>query len=163
MSLVCSGDIDLHSPYPSPPVYIESRAALLHSHSATLEGWVKRHSSRLKRAPHINQITCFLCVRVRLCCCCCLCRAHKCAQAALFKAGGGRRRRYQREGRESIYYIWGVVTRHPLQTDREGHVTLRAYKCEPSTTNSAISLAEMNLRLSPDRTHEAERLHRLPL
>lgn len=47
-----------------PPVYIESRAALLHSHSTTLEGWVKRHSSRLKRAPHINQITCFLCVRV---------------------------------------------------------------------------------------------------
>lgn len=92
--------------------------------------------------------------------CCCLCRAHKRVQAALFKAGGcgggGKERR------ENIYDIRKVVTRHLLQTNHEGHLTLRAYKCEPRRTNSAVSLAEMNLRLSPHHTHEAERLHRLP-
>lgn len=61
---------------PPLPVYIEE--AELHSSAAqTLQGWVKRHSSRLKRAPHINQITCFsLCIFIygglvsvcRLCC-----------------------------------------------------------------------------------------------
>lgn len=47
---------------PPLPVYIEE--AEQHSSAAqTLQGWVKRHSSRLKRAPHINQITCFsLCI-----------------------------------------------------------------------------------------------------
>lgn len=101
-----------------------------------------------------------MCVCVWLCCCCCLCRAHKRVQAALFKAG--RCFKQCKERRESIYYTRKVVTRHLLQTNHEGRLTLRAYKCEPRRTNSAVSLAEMNLRLSPNHTHEAERLHRLP-